>query len=1631
MLATLPFTIDVARRCFVKLFGALVVLGACLSPAAQDESRQSVEAAWTCNLECSIPSGMALVDVNIDGVPEIIVTDIAGMVSAIHADTGAILWQSQVSGSGLTPPLPGSYVADGVVDIVVGDYLGSVFLIAGGTGQVLAECPTGERILPLSPTLVPLPVTDPPPADAAVVLSDSGTAMMIAFGGDPIAGTVLWSNRDFDRLEFPLIVANVIRPDVASLVAASTLSEIRLLSPSQGNSLPIGRSRADSYVTEGRRPIRRPLAVGDMDGDGLADLAYADKASGDEHVLVLTSKGSGLKELWPESAQTLAVENLLMADFRPGGGRELLVVEEDSFDIFDAAGQRLLSEVVVEGFGSDIALLEAAEADRPTHLIYFDKAGLLRIKAIHAGKTGALELTQVFAAKPPFSVAQGGLLVGDGDGDFCADVYGVVNESGRQSEIYCIATELRFPSTALGWVGERGHPFRSGRLDPLYYSRLAEQQMSIDRLVAKTLSEAQARYVANDWDGATTGALMVLAWNPEHSEAKSLLTSAKIGRHFVKIVVAVLLAVAFIGLLVLTVGKNLWRNRLRRQAEAREEEEDYDGAIDLYMRLRRLHPRNAEVRDRLAELLISQEVYPAESIDVFEAAAAANPDDEYLTHGLARAYMENRRTHERAMETYNRVRRTFTSRDEIEAFLGVAYANRGETGEAMARLEDAVRHGCVEIKPLQTLGRLYLESGSVPADVSPAFETASQNSPGDVELLETACLAHIAARRADEEAMTAYHRLLEFRPRHAAVLAQLSYIALSRGEKQVAYEFAQRVLEQDSESARGLALMGHALVALARQDEEAVSLLERAIAANPDERVLVRALAHAYLTLDRHDDEAVAVFKRARQDNPDDASLNAAVADAAEKEGDRALLITALEQLVVLGRRSEDIMLRLGLSYREEGVVDTKAIEPYQQALEAMPGDEKTRRLLGEIYVREDRMDGGVIAILEPLAEGDDPPLELALHLARALQVADRHEDSLKLLERLLADHPGAPEIARLHAEASLRSNRLENAIEEYQRLLAQNPNDAEALANCAIATSDLQRMDPRSVNLYQRALALNPDHPGVLRVIARVHAAKGAATEAIKDLKRVLEIDPKQRPIVLRDCHAFIEAHDDVPEMRWFYAQILVADGRFQQAVEQLKRIYELAPSSADGLIRLYEQILSKDRENIHAHLGVALLHHDKGDFFASRSSLEQAYNLAPDNADVIGELTALYEAILAKSDDMEARFRLAGVYRRVGRHDDAIACLQRCAQDYRWEQQATFSLAETFVDKGMLDIAFNELRKLPIEGDAKELLYDLAGRFEDKGDLVGAKNAFRLLVSTDISYRDVRNRFDALAGSTSDPMVLEKTAIVNDLSDVARRRYELLEELGRGAMGIVYRAKDHELDEEVALKILPDNLSNNLDAISRFKSEARSARRLSHPNIVRIHDIGEEMGRKYISMEFVDGMDLKAYKKEQNLPVTEILSMGASIASALTYAHEMGIVHRDIKPANIMVGSDGAVKITDFGIAKAMQSNDATMAGAVLGTPLYMSPEQVRGAEIDNRADLYSLGVLLYELVAGEPPFANDNLAYQHLHADPPPIENAPPVVAEIIMKCLEKERDDRYATGDELSAALTSAADALANA
>lgn len=367
----------------------------------------------------------------------------------------------------------------------------------------------------------------------------------------------------------------------------------------------------------------------------------------------------------------------------------------------------------------------------------------------------------------------------------------------------------------------------------------------------------------------------------------------------------------------------------------------------------------------------------------------------------------------------------------------------------------------------------------------------------------------------------------------------------------------------------------------------------------------------------------------------------------------------------------------------------------------------------------------------------------------------------------------------------------------------------------------------------------------------------------------------------------------------------------------------------------------------------------------------------------------------------------------------------------------EANKMLGLSFQGQGMLDMAFDKFRKCPVEDPSvKDLIYKLGLDFE-KERMFNKALAVYEHVMHDGEYKDVAERikklkavsdtvmFGPMTGTKKDaPVIIKGTETKPTLG-----RYEIVKELGRGAMGTVYLGKDPKINREVAIKTLRyDDFEDDqvAELKKRFFREAEAAGKLSHPNIVTIYDVGEDYEIAYMAMELLEGSDLSDYcQKDHLMSLKEVARIIMSVAQALDYAHENGVVHRDIKPANIMLLKNGDIKVADFGIARVMSSSK-TQTGMIMGTPSYMSPEQISGHKVDGRSDLFSLGVVFYEMLSGEKPFSGDNITTLmfNITNKPPNLlrevaPDTPEFCEEIILKLLNKNKDDRYQHGRELAA------------
>lgn len=489
---------------------------------------------------------------------------------------------------------------------------------------------------------------------------------------------------------------------------------------------------------------------------------------------------------------------------------------------------------------------------------------------------------------------------------------------------------------------------------------------------------------------------------------------------------------------------------------------------------------------------------------------------------------------------------------------------------------------------------------------------------------------------------------------------------------------------------------------------------------------------------------------------------------------------------------------------------------------------------------------------------------------------------------------------------------------------------------------------------------------------------------------------------------------------------------GDYEKTREFLKTFYKQNKDTLPYIIEKYEQLMKNMKEKP-ASFYAEIAHYYKLSSQLEKSAdlLEKARDIDSSDPHVTSKLISIYHEILKeRPNDHGIKLKLGKLLYFNNSINSAITYLQQAALSPDNHQEASKYLGMAFFKKKLYYISLQQLKKCPLDEDIKDILYSLYQSFEEEGQYVNAVYCLEHILAEDINYRNAMQEYNRLKKRSQDektvhdvPSSSEKSSLDHaghaKNNSILGSRFIHLKELNRGSMGVVYRAYDTALDENVVLKILADTLARDPEALKRFKREARATRKLSHPNIVRIFDFGEINRIKYISMEYIEGRDLKkVLRTHGRLPEKQVIFYAKQVCFALQYAHEKGIIHRDIKPANILLTNDDVIKISDFGIAKSIQSTtEVTKVGEIVGTPLYMSPEQITSFQVDFRADIYSLGVVMYEMITGSPPFIEGDITFHHMNTTPEPPKYCSPELETIIMKCLQKKLSLRYQSISEI--------------
>lgn len=677
---------------------------------------------------------------------------------------------------------------------------------------------------------------------------------------------------------------------------------------------------------------------------------------------------------------------------------------------------------------------------------------------------------------------------------------------------------------------------------------------------------------------------------------------------------------------------------------------------------------------------------------------------------------------------------------------------------------------------------------------------------------------------------------------------------------------------------------------------------------------------------------------------------------------------------------------------------------------------------LSQHNVTEPRLE----ALLEELYWQNPSRVDLIIALALVYGRL-QHFDSttLKVFERACQLRRDDIQLQTFLARCYENLGNFQKAIFIYQRIRWAIPDDIEIIKRLAYSYLKADLKNAQVLNIVEQALKVNGEDPDLNLFRCDLLFYLGKQEEALACLEEIKQQFPEKVNDLIGILEKYITTAQTTPSPAMAkLATLLIERGDLEAGVKYLEVLSTDYKHYLSEILDGYNKILTQDPNHLLAHIERGILYRLLGEFELSAKDLESVIGSAELSPNILYELAETYEAWIKKEKDPERKlplmYKLGRLYFRIGEFDQCISVYQNILHLDKLSQEALFYLARCFYRKSALELALQYCKRLEKSEEVKSLLYDLGDAFYSQHNLRGAAEAFNEIVNADISFRDAALKLTEVQKELEGTLLpqKERESLLGELSDRARTRFDLREEIGRGAWSIVIKAYDRELDEFVALKILPSRFSEDTAAVELFKNEARLARRLSHPKIVRIYDIGEEAGRKYISMEYINGKSLRAILEERrHLPPMEVIHIALQIADALDYAHSKNVLHRDIKPANIIITMDNQVKITDFGIAAVVSQSEKVSTEFFMGTPLYMSPEQIEGKPCNATSDLYSLGVVMYEMVSGAPPFRVGNIAYHHLFTKPAPLKNVPAPLGNIILKCLEKKPENRYQSAKEI--------------
>ncbi|MDX2177937.1 MAG: protein kinase [Candidatus Sumerlaeia bacterium] len=1047
------------------------------------------------------------------------------------------------------------------------------------------------------------------------------------------------------------------------------------------------------------------------------------------------------------------------------------------------------------------------------------------------------------------------------------------------------------------------------------------------------------------------------------------------------------------------------------------------------------------------------------SIEVFQELRAEGKDSEEVVLPLAAAYAEFGRMDAEAVEAYRRAIELGSLKREVhELFVRHLYMRERSTPNSIEHFQASLRRF-----PDLAWARLglidhFLQSGDLARALDEAAVVLAKN-PNDVEAVKFA--AHALAAN--------------FSRRQMRVVSELSPKA-ARAVLEKAYQINNDALPI-------IEALVRSRLALEVRDDETARLLGEACRRNPELVDLRLARADMLHDLDQKVN-ATALYRELLER----ARVSGANAPFKPDELERVKRRLVSQLVATRTARASDVDLILEVSARPDAPAEWLVaaglllvqhhpshpmyLATIERAAGLAPEDQELQIALAEARARRGQARPALKFALQRLALGmdDERTVELLRLIEGIITPEQAGEQSVaQLIKALLAPERTYETRAALAEVLCKAVETSEAQIEFFESVIAKLPENhrvAHKLGMCYEAAG----RDAKASELYTAASSTDIMTDALAIRMARVNARLGKTDpESLKLAEYALDAAPDDADIALNVLAGRIE-HNRIQDFLQLAGRLL--DSRDENLADRVMGLLETSllvttanpklllllvrcytrakriDAALDGLARLqphfskyltllmdaYAEIIAAAPESLRARMERAVLFRLVGQLPEAVEDLEAAVKLAPDNYSILSDYAEVLGAKLAeeKSKDSRSWCALGEILLRIGETDEALDACVAAVELEPDNERSLLLLAQVQLESGAPELARATLARVPRSPRVFTLLQRLARSYEDREDHAAAAEVLSEALEVSGGQRDVIERLRELNQRRVQAVeeVKARESIVSRLSSPARARYDIREEIGRGTMGLVFKVYDRELDEVVVLKILPDHIAENPDMVARFRLEAKAARKLAHPNIVRIHDIGEEDGRKHLSMEYVSGGDLRGYLRARHgaLPVPEAVSVLRDIARALAHAHHEGVLHRDIKPGNILVTRSGRTKLSDFGIAALMEggpgadprtSSDGSDTAA--GTPLYMSPEQFREEPLTPASDLYSLGVVFYEMLAGRAPFTRGSVSYHHQFTAPTPLEGLPPGLWEVAERLLAKDPVERFQNAEAVLAAI----------